>query len=102
MTTQSQMMMRCFVATVAFSLSTATVASAQTQAPPLALEILKRIRFDLPAPTVRSLSLGGTGIGMPDDAGAVMSNPAALRLISRGEIVGAYGFHEASVSEIRN
>ena len=52
---------------------------------------LKRTLFDPSAPDARGMALAGTGIGMPDDATAVITNPAALRLLVRTEIVASAG-----------
>jgi hypothetical protein len=51
----------------------------------------KRIQFDPSAPTARGTALAGVGIGMPDDASAAMTNPAALRLLVRSEASGSVG-----------
>jgi hypothetical protein len=52
---------------------------------------IKRIRFDPSGPDGRGVALAGTGIAMPDDASAAITNPAALRLLVRSEIVGWAG-----------
>lgn len=64
------------------------VASAQV----VNLQGATALRFDAAPLTARTVAMAGTGIGMPDDATAALTNPAALRLLVRGELVGGvYG-----------
>jgi hypothetical protein len=72
------------------------LAAVAVSAPPCSAQTafdtgLKRTLFDPSAPDARGLALAGTGIGMPDDATAVITNPAALRLLVRTEIVASAG-----------
>ena len=67
------------------------VASAGPSAAQYSSSEVKTKLYDPSAPDGRSLALAGTGIAMPDDATAVMTNPAGLRLLVRKELISTAG-----------
>ena len=68
----------------------ASPASASAQV--INLQGITALRFDAAPLTARTVAMAGAGIGMPDDATAALTNPAALRLLVRGEFAGSvYG-----------
>jgi hypothetical protein len=77
-----------------------TVANAQD--PQLGIQDFTRVNLALPPVGARSMALGGTGIGMPDDASAAALNPAAMRLLVRPEVSGTFRLHQARFLEISN
>ena len=64
------------------------------------LQSINVFRFDSVPLTARTVAMGGTGIGMPDDVTAAITNPAAHRLLVRGEVAGSLFWDNPSIPVI--
>jgi hypothetical protein len=75
---------------------------AAAQQPQLGIQAFGNLNLTPPPIGARSVAMAGTGIGMPDDAGAAALNPAAMRLLVRAEVAGHFRLYTPYARAIAN